>query len=81
MAGCSDERFEKMLYAYELGMLSAEEREAVEMHLLECEHCFERRSRGDTAETAEGDDPAVQCRQACERKPQREGFDTAHQAR
>jgi tetratricopeptide (TPR) repeat protein len=45
MAGCTDNRFEKMLYAYELGMLSDEDRAAVEMHQLECEHCFERAKR------------------------------------
>ena len=42
MAGCSDKRFENLLYAYELGLLSDEDREAVELHLLECEPCFER---------------------------------------
>ena len=59
MAGCSDERFEKMLYAYELGMLSAEEREAVEMHLLECEHCFERAKQFRDAARLLQVDPAV----------------------
>ena len=42
MAGCTDDRFEKMLYAYELGMLSDEDRAAVEMHHLECDSCFEK---------------------------------------
>ncbi len=42
MAGCNDRRFEEMLYAYELGMLSDDDRMAVEMHLMECEHCFKR---------------------------------------
>ena len=45
MAGCSDKRFENMLYAYELGLLSDQDREAVEMHQLECEHCFGRVKR------------------------------------
>jgi len=42
MSGCTDKKFEKMLYAYELGLLSDEEREAVEMHHLECDYCFEK---------------------------------------
>lgn len=42
MAGCSDNRYEKMLHAYELGMLSDEDRAAVEMHHLECDYCFEK---------------------------------------
>jgi tetratricopeptide (TPR) repeat protein len=42
MSGCNDKRFEKMLYAYELGMLSEEDCQEFEIHLYECEHCFER---------------------------------------
>ncbi|MCP4705939.1 MAG: hypothetical protein GY865_15175, partial [candidate division Zixibacteria bacterium] len=42
MAGCIDNRFEKMLYAYELGMLSEDDRTAIEMHHLECDYCFEK---------------------------------------
>jgi tetratricopeptide (TPR) repeat protein len=42
MSGCSDKHFEKMLYAYELGMLSDEDRREVELHQLECDHCFHR---------------------------------------
>jgi tetratricopeptide (TPR) repeat protein len=41
MAGCIDERFEKMLHAYEMGVLPDEERRALEIHLLECEHCMQ----------------------------------------
>ncbi len=42
MAGCTDSHYEKMLYAYELGLLSDMDRAAVEMHHLECESCFEK---------------------------------------
>ncbi len=42
MDGCNDKRFEKMLYAYELGLLSDMERREFEIHLLECDSCFER---------------------------------------
>jgi tetratricopeptide (TPR) repeat protein len=42
MGGCADSRFENMLYAYELGFLSDDERRELELHLLECRHCNER---------------------------------------
>ena len=42
MPDCIDKRFEEMLYAYELGMLSDEDRNAVEMHQMQCESCFKR---------------------------------------
>jgi hypothetical protein len=38
---CIDKRFEKMLYAYELGMLSPEDTLALEQHLYECDHCYQ----------------------------------------
>ena len=41
MSQCIDRRFEKYLHAYELGMLTDEERSAFEIHQLECNHCFE----------------------------------------
>ena len=41
MADCIDKKFESMLHAYELGMLSDADREQFEMHLLECEHCYD----------------------------------------
>ena len=42
MAGCSDKRFEEMLYAYELGLLEEDEERELEIHLLECGSCFEK---------------------------------------
>jgi len=42
VADCNDKRFEEMLHAYELGMLSDDDREKFEMHLMECEVCFEK---------------------------------------
>ena len=39
---CSDPRRGKLLYAYELGMLDDNERETLELHLLECDYCFAR---------------------------------------
>ena len=41
MSNCIDRRFEEMLYAYELGMLSDEDERQLELHLYECTHCFE----------------------------------------
>ncbi|MBN2226227.1 MAG: tetratricopeptide repeat protein [candidate division Zixibacteria bacterium] len=42
MSNCNDRRFENMLHAYELGMLSESEREEIEIHLLDCDHCYAR---------------------------------------
>jgi len=42
MSECRDQRFENMLHAYELGMLDDADREALEIHLLECDHCYAR---------------------------------------
>jgi anti-sigma factor RsiW len=42
MSKCVDPKLEKMLHHYELGLLSDEDREAFELHLLDCEHCFGR---------------------------------------
>ncbi|MCK5125728.1 MAG: tetratricopeptide repeat protein [candidate division Zixibacteria bacterium] len=39
MSACINKKFEQLLYAYELGMLSDEERESLEMHLLDCQSC------------------------------------------
>lgn len=41
MSGCREQRFENMLFAYELGLLSDEERKELELHVLECESCLE----------------------------------------
>jgi len=42
MKNCTDSRIEKLLHHYELGLLSEEDRLAVELHLYECERCFAR---------------------------------------
>lgn len=41
MSRCIDQRFEEMLYAYELGILSDGDRVEMEQHLLECDSCAE----------------------------------------
>ena len=40
MSGCIDDRFERMLHAYELGMLSEQNRRDLEIHLLDCDSCW-----------------------------------------
>lgn len=42
MNRCRDEKFEDMLGAYQLGMLDQKDREALELHLYECEYCFNK---------------------------------------
>jgi len=50
MSRCIDEKIGKMLYAYELGILSDEDKQAMELHLIECEYCSKRaNSFGDAA--------------------------------
>ncbi|MBN1210967.1 MAG: zf-HC2 domain-containing protein [candidate division Zixibacteria bacterium] len=41
MSECKDRRFREMLHLYELGQLSPEQLEELEVHLLECDACFE----------------------------------------
>ncbi|MFZ5980832.1 MAG: tetratricopeptide repeat protein, partial [Candidatus Zixiibacteriota bacterium] len=59
MSGCSDKKFEKMLHAYELGMLSESEREELELHLMDCEYCFRQVQQFEKAGTLLRDDPEV----------------------
>ncbi len=40
MSGCKDRRFEKMLFAYEIGILPEDEKRELELHVLECEFCL-----------------------------------------
>lgn len=42
MDKCSDPRFERMLHAYELGLITDSDRDELEMHLIECEYCFKK---------------------------------------
>lgn len=42
MSKCIDESIGSMVHAYELGLLSEEDANAVEIHLLECSYCNER---------------------------------------
>ena len=60
--GCTDKRFEKLLYAYELGLLSDEECRKVELHLLECRSCHDRTLQMEPAARLLRDDPDVRKR-------------------
>ncbi len=42
MSECTDKQIARMLLAYELGMLSEEDRQKVEMHLMKCPVCFDK---------------------------------------
>jgi len=48
-----------MLHAYELGMLSDADREAFEMHMMDCRHCFERAQKLAEAANMVRHDPEV----------------------
>ena len=41
MNSCTDPKFEQIIHGYELGVLSQEEVREFEMHVLDCEYCFE----------------------------------------
>ncbi|UCD94755.1 MAG: tetratricopeptide repeat protein [Candidatus Zixiibacteriota bacterium] len=41
MKECTDSRFEEMLPLYELNLLPEKDKEDFELHLYECEHCFQ----------------------------------------
>ncbi len=39
---CKDKKYEKMLYAYSLGLLFEEDRAGLELHLLSCDSCYSK---------------------------------------
>ena len=39
---CNNKHFGNMLHAYELGLLTPEDNQSFELHLYECDYCFER---------------------------------------
>jgi tetratricopeptide (TPR) repeat protein len=49
-----------MLFAYELNMLGEGERREVEMHLMDCDHCYERARHFQTIGKLMRDDPEAQ---------------------
>jgi hypothetical protein len=57
--GCTEPKYADMLHAFELGMLSDADRERLEIHLLKCEHCFEKAKALKPATRLLRDDPDV----------------------
>jgi tetratricopeptide (TPR) repeat protein len=49
MSGCNDKRFEQMLHAFEIGILTDHDREEFQLHLFDCQHCYEQASRMEEA--------------------------------
>lgn len=49
MTDCINPRFKKMLHHYELGLLPENERRDLEIHLLECDYCFNKVQEFDPA--------------------------------
>jgi tetratricopeptide (TPR) repeat protein len=59
MNKCIDSKYERLLYAYELGLLSEDELQEFEIHLLDCEHCFNKVAEFKEAATLIRHDPLV----------------------
>ncbi|MBD3234787.1 MAG: hypothetical protein GF315_13760 [candidate division Zixibacteria bacterium] len=56
MDKCYDQKIGKMLHAYEMGILSEEEAEQFEMHLMDCQYCYSQlESFDDGARLLSGD--------------------------
>ena len=45
MSRCVDKKYGDMLYPFELGLLTDEDRQAFEIHLIECAYCSERAAK------------------------------------
>ncbi|MCX6828316.1 MAG: FlgO family outer membrane protein [candidate division Zixibacteria bacterium] len=59
MSRCIDKKFEKLLSAYELGMLDEKDKDAFELHLYECEYCFKKATEFEKAAGYIQRNPAV----------------------
>ena len=59
MDGCREPKYENMLHAFELGMLSDNDREKLQIHLLGCDHCFDKARDFEDATILLRDDPDV----------------------
>jgi hypothetical protein len=59
MSLCSDIETGRLIHAYEIGRLSEDEQERFEIHLLECEHCFEEVRSFEDVATLLREDPDV----------------------
>ena len=77
MDRCPDSRFEKMLYAWELDMLSDEERLAFQEHVLECPSCLAKLQEFEGASRLLLRDPDI--RTALEELAEAEGRDDSRE--
>ena len=77
MDRCTDSRFEKMLYAWELDMLSDEERLAFQEHVLECPSCLAKLQEFEGASRLLLRDPDI--RTALEELAEAEGRDDSRE--
>ncbi len=59
MDECREPKYEDMLHAFELGMLSDNDREKLQIHLLGCDHCFDKARDFEDATILLRDDPDV----------------------
>ena len=59
MSQCTDRHLGNLLHAYELGILPDEDQLKFESHLLECDYCFEKAGRLETAISLLKDTPEV----------------------
>ena len=59
MSQCIDTQLGDLLYAYELGMLSEDEKRAFEQHLVACEFCSHRAEKNLEAARIIRDDPEI----------------------
>ena len=57
---CQDEKYNNMIYAYELGLLTAEDRQKFEEHFFDCEACFEELKRFRAEASLLKNDPEIQ---------------------
>ena len=75
MSECTDRRFREMLHLYELGQLKPEHLEELEIHLLECDACFEEVQQFDRAalHLRHSDNVRAAIAQLAETKPESAG--------
>lgn len=49
MSDCTNPKYENLLHAYELNLLTEEERNELEKHIIECDTCYEKLKKLDSA--------------------------------
>ena len=59
MSDCTNKEIGKLLYSYQLGLLSEAEADAFEVHLLECPACLERHRKDSEVTSLIEHDPEI----------------------